>query len=85
MNRDDVRAFVNRGWAAVAASKRAYWAERYRAEGSLPARQASAALYDHAQRLHSAIFGETYRADDLAHHQRLRDQLDRASRAIAGR
>ena len=85
MTRDDVRAFVGRDWAAVAASKRAYWAERYRLEGPLPARQASAALYEHAQRVQSTIFRDAYRADDLVHHQRVRDRLDRAARAIAGR
>ena len=85
MTPDDVRAFVGRDWAAIAASKRAYWAERYRLEGSLPARQASTALYEHARGLRSAIFGDAYRADDLAHHLQIRERLDRAARAIACR
>ena len=77
--------FVRRNWTAVAASKGAYWAERYRLEGSLPARRASAALYEHARRLKSVIFGAAYRADDFDHHLRVRNQLDRAARAIARR
>ena len=85
MTRDDVRAFLRRDWEAVAASKRDYWAERYRLAGSLPARQASTTLYEHARRLQSAIFGNAYRDEDLAHHQRVRDQLDRAARAITRR
>jgi hypothetical protein len=85
MDRDDLRAFVGRDWAAVAASKRAYWAERYRLEGSLPAQQASEALFEHARRLQSTIFSDAYRSDDLAHHLSVRDRLDRASRAITRR
>lgn len=84
MTPDDLRAFAHREWANPR-GRLDYWAECYRHEGSAPARRASAALYEHARRLHSAVFDSDYRAEDLAHHLRVREQLDRAARAIPGR
>ena len=84
MNPADLRAFAARDWAATERSKREYWAERYRREGARPAWRAAAALLEHARRLRGNPT-EAERAEDLGHHLHLRDQLDRAARALAGR
>ena len=84
MNLEHVAALARREWADPH-ERLDYWAERYRADGSAPARAAAAVLYEHARRMRSAIFADAYRADDFAHHQRLRAQLDRAARALSSR
>lgn len=84
MDPDDLRAFAEREWAAHG-GRLDYWAERYRLHGPTPARLVSTALYEHARRMHSTIFDAGHRDDDLAHHLHVRDQLDRAARATAGR
>jgi hypothetical protein len=82
---NDLRAFANRDWAAAERGKQKYWADRYRSEGPVPARDAATLLLDHARRLGTAGLTDGERRDDLAHHLQLRDRLDRAARALAGR
>ncbi len=82
---NDLRAFANRDWAAAERAKQQYWAQRYRHEGAAPARQAATLLLEHARRLGAAGLTDRDRRDDLAHHLQLRDRLDRAARAFAGR
>lgn len=84
MNLDDVAVFARREWADQG-RRLAYRADRYRREGSAPARTAATALYVHALRIKSSIFDEAHRADDFAGHLRLCEQLGRAHRAITGR
>ncbi len=85
MNREDLLAFAHRDWAALGRSKREFWVERFRREGSAPARHASRLLLEHARRLDASVLTEAQHADDLAHHVVLRGRLDRAARALAGR
>ena len=85
MKRDDLIAFVNRDWDAIARGRLRYWADRYRRDGSAPARRASTMLLQHASRLGSRLLDSDLRAADLAHHLRVREQLDRAARALTGR
>lgn len=82
MDPADLRAFAHREWAAPD-SRLDYWAERYRIDGPSPARLASTALYEHARRLDSPIFKAESRDEDLAHHRRVCDLLDRAAHAFA--
>jgi hypothetical protein len=84
VNPDDLRAFARRDWDAVARHKRAYWAERYAREGAAPARQAAAALLDHARRVAGGSV-TSGRIVDLAGHLNVRDRLDRAARAFGRR
>jgi hypothetical protein len=84
VNLQDVAAFARREWADQS-QRLDYWADRYRREGSAPARTAATALYFHALSLNSSIFDQAHRADDLAGHLRLCEQLGRAARAITGR
>jgi len=81
----DLRAFANRDWAAAGRAKQQYWAERYRGAGAAPARHAATLLLEHARRLGVAGLTADDRRVDLANHLQLRDRLDRAARAFAGR
>jgi hypothetical protein len=85
VKRQDLRAFAQRDWAAVERSKWEFWAERFRREGSGPARHASRLLLDHARRLDASLLSDAQHADDLAHHVEVRERLDRAARALARR
>jgi hypothetical protein len=85
VDRDDLWAFAHRDWAAVERGKQQYWADRYRREGSGPARHASALLLEHAYRLGVDFLSDAHRGADLAHHVELGDRLDRATRALARR
>jgi hypothetical protein len=85
MRDEDLIAFARRDWQAIALGRFAFWAERYRREGGGPARRAATQLYDHARRICMGAFDERHRAADFADHVRLREQLDRAARALAGR
>lgn len=85
MEPDDLRSFACRDWAALARSKRDFWAERYRDAGAAPARRAADALLLHARRLAATGAAGHDRAADLTGHLTLRDRLDRAARAFARR
>lgn len=83
MDPTDLRAFVQRDWAAAERAKQQYWADRYRGEGGAPARHAATLLLEHARRL--GVLDPAHRRDDFAHHLEIRDRLDRAARAFADR
>jgi len=74
-----------RDWETVRASNLDYWADQFARSGGGPARLASTALLLHARAVQPDFPSETDRADDLAHHLQVRDRLDRAGRALAGR
>jgi hypothetical protein len=85
MRPDDIRAFVNRDWDAVAASKTAYWAERFQRDGWQPAWQAAGALRSEMRRVRPDYPNAHERALDFAAHLALRDRLDRAADAFSRR
>jgi hypothetical protein len=85
VKREDVLAFVRRDWDGIARGRRQYWADRYRRDGGGPARLASTVLFEHASRLGSRLLDADQRAADLDQHLRVRQQLDRAARALTGR
>jgi hypothetical protein len=82
MTADELRAFAHRDWAAVAAAKRSYWAEQFRAHGCRPAWEASNAL--RAAMAHSSpgYPSPADRAADHAHHARLAALLTRCAHAF---
>jgi hypothetical protein len=84
MKREDVAAFARRQWADPR-QRLDYWAEQYRIGGPAAARRAASALYDHARSIGSAAFSDESRAQDFAHHLRMREQLDRAARVFTSR
>ena len=71
-------AFARRQWADPQ-RRLEYWREQYRLEGPAAARKAAAALYEHAQRVGSVVFSDSYREQDFIDHLRLRERLDRAA------
>jgi len=81
----DVRAFVERDWAAIQASKRAYWADRYRDSGWRAAWDAADALWIDARHVLPVYPTPASRAEDLADHLALCATLDRAARAFTRR
>lgn len=80
-----LRAYAVRDWNAEAASKRAYWADRYRREGPCATLQASQALLAEMRHLRPGYPTAEDRRIDLTAHLRLRSLLDRAAHAFAGR
>lgn len=85
MRPTDLIAFARRDWTVLDRGRLAYWADRYRREGPGPARQAATLLYQHALRVGAPLHAERQRADDQMAHIHLRERLDRAARALAGR
>jgi len=82
MDARDVRAYVERDWAAVTAAKREHWAREFAARGFLATFEASQVLWRHMRRLHPEWPSEDERREDLAHHIRLKRALDRAASAV---
>lgn len=85
MDRRDVEAFVHRDWEAVQASKSAYWADRFRQHGWLPAWTAADALWLDVRRAQPQYPSAGDRDLDRVHHLKLRADLDRAASAFARR
>jgi hypothetical protein len=82
---NDLRTFARRDWAAAESAKQQYWTDRFHRDGAAPARHAATLLLEHARRLGAVRPGHADRSDDFAHHVEIRDRLDRAARAFAGR
>jgi hypothetical protein len=84
MDRDSIRAFVDRDWNAVAESKTRYWADRFREEGWAAAWHASNALLLDVRLTRPDYPSDDDRALDGAAHLQLRRQLDRVADALTG-
>lgn len=78
----EVRAYVERDWAAVAADKREHWVREFAARGPLATFEASQALWRHMRLLHPDWPSEDERREDLTHHVTLKRALDRAASAV---
>jgi len=85
MNRREIEAFVHRDWAAVQASKSAYWADRFRDDGWLPGWRAADALWLDVRRAQPLYPSDADRDLDRADHLKLRADLDRAASAFTRR
>jgi hypothetical protein len=79
---EDLREFAERARGAVTDAKQRYWREVAQREDGLGAFEAGQALYEHAHALGN-FPSKAYLAEDLAHHLRLKELIDRASQAIA--
>ena len=85
MNRSDIEQFVRRDWEAIAASKRAYWAERFRTGGWKPAWDAANALFVQIRHAQPDYPRDGARDADLESHLNLRARLDRVAHAFTRR
>lgn len=85
MDREALRAFVDRSRGEVEREKRAYWAREYAEKGYQRTVDASRALYEHVRRIRPDYPTARDRDEDLAHHVALKRLLDRASRAFGVR
>jgi hypothetical protein len=77
---EDLREFAARSRAAVASAKRAHWQGVAQSGDGLGAFDAAQALYEHARTV-ADFPSKSYTAEDLAHHVRLKQLIDRASEA----
>ena len=84
MDPRSIEAFVRRDWARTAASKRAYWADRFR-EDWRSTWDAAQALLSHARHTRSPFPSDPDRELDLASHVILRERLDRVAHAFSRR
>jgi transposase len=80
MDRDDLRRFVDRDWAALAASKAAYWAGLPRRDR--PTWTAGQALLAHARAVRHDFPAPADRQRDLDDHLALCERLDRVAHAF---
>jgi hypothetical protein len=80
-----LRAYVRRDWRAIAASKRTYWANRHRNEGSHATVDASRALLLEMRRARPDYPTPEDRRADLDAHVRLQALLERAAHAFTRR
>jgi hypothetical protein len=82
MDARDVRAYAERDWGALAAAKQEHWVREFAARGALATFDASQVLWRHMRQLHPEWPSEDERREDLAHHVRLKRDLDRAASAV---
>jgi hypothetical protein len=83
MDRDAVRAFLDRGWGVAERLEREHWASVQRTEGPQANLRAARVLYEHVRRVRPEWPTEAERAADLAHHVALKRWIDRAAHAFA--
>ena len=81
MEPGDVKAYLERGWAAAEALKRAHWASEFARRGPDATIQAAHALWRHMRLLRPDWPSEDQRRADFAHHVELKQRIDRAARA----
>jgi hypothetical protein len=85
VDRESIRAFVNRDHAAVASLKRAHHTNRFRELGPQAGIALARALWEHARRVRPDWPTRRDRARDLADHVELKGRLDRAAHAFSRR
>jgi len=69
----------------VVALKAAFWADEARRSHGAATLAAGHALLDHARQVLHDFPNDEQRADDLIHHVRLKQLLDRASKTLSNR
>jgi hypothetical protein len=77
-----VRAYVERDWAAAAASKQDHWAAQFAARGAEATLGAAEALWRYMRELRPEWPTDDDRRVDLEHHVAMKRALDRAARAL---
>lgn len=85
MDRDAVRACVDRDWAGLEQLKREYHARRVRSEDPVAGFRLSQQLRDHMRSVVPEWPTPEDRDRDFAHHLELKRKLDGAARGVARR
>jgi len=85
MDRDAIRAFVERDRDRVAALKRDHHARQYRASRGISGLEAARVLREHARKVRPDWPTARDRDEDLAHHVTLKRRIDRAAHAFSAR
>lgn len=85
MDPNHLREFAMRDRVSVQQAKAAYWAERFRDQGWSANWRTAQDLATYVRRVRPDFPTERDRDEDLAHHLRLKDLLDRAAHAFSGR
>jgi hypothetical protein len=85
VDRDALRAFLERGWTLAERLEREHWAAEQGGLGAAARWRAAAMLYEHMRRVRPDWPSEAERAADLAHHVALKRAIDRAARAFPAR
>jgi hypothetical protein len=85
VDRDSVRAYLDRDWSAGERLEREHWAALWRTLGPAANLRAARTLYEHVRRMRPEWPSEAERAADLAHHVALKRRLDLAARALTAR
>lgn len=75
----DLRAFLDRDWAAVREAKDAYWADATRVRGALEALRMADELRMQTRQFHPDWPTAEDRAADLEAHERLSERLRRGT------
>jgi hypothetical protein len=80
MRREDILAYVNRDWRAIARHKERFWAERKKQMTPAEALALADDLYAYVAQLRPDWPSDEERDEDLARHARVSEMLRRASR-----
>lgn len=83
MDARDLRAYLERDWTAVEASKREHWAREFATRGAEATLEVAEALRRHVRSLRPEWPTEQERREDLEHHVALKRLIDRAARVFA--
>lgn len=83
MDAKDLKAYLERGWAAAEARKRAHWAGEFAARGPEATIQAAHALWQHMRLVRPDWPSEEQRHEDFLHHVELKQRIDGAAVAFA--
>jgi len=75
MDREDIRAFANRDWRAIARAKREHQARLFRERGPLAMVQIARDLFAHARKVDPDWPSASERKADLDHHVALKRAL----------
>jgi len=85
VDRDDIRAFVDRDRTRVETAKRQHHARRFRESNGTAGVEAGSALWEYARRVRPDWPTARDRHEDLAHHIALKQRLDRAAHGFSRR
>ena len=82
MKREDVRAYAQRAWKVTETRKQEHGAREFAGHGPQATFDASQVLWQHMRSLRPDWPSPEERREDLAHHSKLKQLIDRAAGAF---